>query len=480
MMRLRHKLLIHGFRLSDQVSIWLSLVVSIALFGGKRGHDFIEDFAIDYHPMSDFIGVGMLAIIWASVFGLIVRYNTNRFTSLTASLIAVTKATIACSFILLALGQVFDVRMITPKVILCQWLGSILLIGTGRLTIRHLLSALRKSGYNRRNVLFVGASERAIRVAASMESKQELGFHIQGFVLPDDAPPPNDALIEKRWPVICRLAEFKSYLGKGLVDEVMICLPLQDRIREIFSLFQLCQEQGVVFRIVPDVGDARALERIQVELFEGEYLVTFFREQMLWQLLAKRALDVIVSLAMLVLLSPLLLAVAIAIKITSPGPVLFSQERVGMNKRKFKLYKFRSMVVDAEKRKAELAALNEMDGPVFKIKNDPRITKVGRFIRKTSVDEFPQLWNVLKGEMSLVGPRPPLPSEVDQYEWLDRRRLSIKPGITCLWQVGGRNNLSFEEWMKLDRFYCEHWSFWLDIKILLKTIPVVLFGKGAS
>jgi lipopolysaccharide/colanic/teichoic acid biosynthesis glycosyltransferase len=151
-----------------------------------------------------------------------------------------------------------------------------------------------------------------------------------------------------------------------------------------------------------------------------------------------------------------------------------------MNKRRFRLLKFRSMVVDAEARKAELAHLNEMDGPAFKIKHDPRVTKVGAIIRKMSIDELPQLINVLKGEMSLVGPRPPLPNEVHLYDWSDRKRLSIKPGITCLWQVSGRNQLTFEEWMVLDRKYIENWSIWLDLKILLMTIPVVILGKGAS
>lgn len=260
----------------------------------------------------------------------------------------------------------------------------------------------------------------------------------------------------------------------------MVCLPVEEYIREIFQIFGLCRDQGLVVRVVPDLADVRVLERAQVEEFDGEQLVTFFRENLLGQLLAKRILDVLVSGVLLILLSPLLLAVALGVKLTSPGPVLFSQERVGMNKRKFQLFKFRSMVVNAEELKASLASKNEMSGPAFKIKNDPRTTKVGRILRKTSIDELPQLWNVLKGEMSLVGPRPPLPKEVEKYEWLDRRRLSIKPGITCLWQVGGRNNLSFEEWMALDKVYCDHWSFWLDLKILLKTIPVVLLGKGAS
>jgi len=160
--------------------------------------------------------------------------------------------------------------------------------------------------------------------------------------------------------------------------------------------------------------------------------------------------------------------------------VLFGQERIGMNKRRFRLLKFRSMVVDAEERKKDLEHLNEMDGPTFKIRKDPRVTRIGAILRKLSIDELPQLINVFKGEMSLVGPRPPLLSEVDHYDWSDRRRLSIKPGITCLWQVSGRNQLTFDEWMVLDRRYIDTWSVWLDLKILLKTIPVVLGGKGAS
>jgi lipopolysaccharide/colanic/teichoic acid biosynthesis glycosyltransferase len=183
---------------------------------------------------------------------------------------------------------------------------------------------------------------------------------------------------------------------------------------------------------------------------------------------------------MLVILSPLMVLVALLIKSSSPGPVLFVQERVGMNRRRFHIYKFRSMAADAEIHKMEFAHLNEMDGPVFKIANDPRVTPLGRLLRKTSIDELPQLFNVLRGTMSLVGPRPPVPSEVEQYDWLFQRRLSIKPGITCLWQVSGRSGLSFEQWMELDKQYVQNWSLWLDFKILLRTIPAVLSCRGAK
>ena len=167
------------------------------------------------------------------------------------------------------------------------------------------------------------------------------------------------------------------------------------------------------------------------------------------------------------------------IKWTLPGPVLFNQVRMGLNGRKFNMYKFRSMHQDAENRLGALKSSNEMSGPVFKIANDPRVTPVGRFIRKFSIDELPQLFNVLKGDMSLVGPRPPIYKEVLEYQRWQRRRLSMRPGITCIWQVSGRNDIGFEEWMKLDLEYIDNWSFWLDLKLLFKTIPAVLIGKGA-
>jgi exopolysaccharide biosynthesis polyprenyl glycosylphosphotransferase len=197
--------------------------------------------------------------------------------------------------------------------------------------------------------------------------------------------------------------------------------------------------------------------------------------------LVKRIIDFAVSLTLIVLLSPLFLVVAIFIKFTSPGPVFFVQKRLGLSKRRFSIYKFRTMVVDAEKKMHELEDLNEVSGPVFKMRKDPRITPVGRFLRKTSIDELPQLFNVLKGEMSLVGPRP-LP--VRDYEGFDqdwqRRRFSVVPGITCLWQVNGRSSVSFEQWMELDMQYIDQWSLWLDLKILARTIPAVLKGSGAA
>jgi exopolysaccharide biosynthesis polyprenyl glycosylphosphotransferase len=197
------------------------------------------------------------------------------------------------------------------------------------------------------------------------------------------------------------------------------------------------------------------------------------------QLFAKRALDVIVSATLLILLSPLMLIISVLIKLTSKGPVFYRQLRCGLGGRRFNVYKFRSMVDGAEKMRADLEHLNEADGPVFKIADDPRVTVVGKWLRRLSLDELPQLWNILKGEMSFIGPRPPRPEEVEKYESWQRRRLRMRPGMTCLWALEGRSRLSFDRWMQLDLSYIDDWSLWLDAKIFFKTIPHVLFGRGA-
>jgi exopolysaccharide biosynthesis polyprenyl glycosylphosphotransferase len=197
-------------------------------------------------------------------------------------------------------------------------------------------------------------------------------------------------------------------------------------------------------------------------------------------MIVKRGFDILVAMLALGLTAPVLLIVAAVVKLTSEGPIFFAQERVGKNGRTFKMLKFRSMVMNAEALRGKLEAENEMDGPVFKIKRDPRITRIGHFIRKTSLDEFPQFINVLRGSMSIVGPRPPLPSEVAQYERWQRKRLSVKPGITCIWQISGRNEVTFEQWVQMDIDYIDRWSLWLDLKIFVKTIPAVLLRRGAG
>jgi exopolysaccharide biosynthesis polyprenyl glycosylphosphotransferase len=252
-----------------------------------------------------------------------------------------------------------------------------------------------------------------------------------------------------------------------------------DRLQEAIGA---CEIEGVEAWLVADFIRT-SIARPDFDVF-GKRPVLVFRTtpDLSWALMVKDAIDRVGALIILTLSSWLLLLVAITIKLTSPGPIVFRQQRAGKNGRPFTMYKFRSMHTNAEMRQAELVAFNQMSGPVFKIENDPRITPFGRFLRKTSLDEFPQLLNILRGDMSLVGPRPLPIYEVKQFESpSQRRRLSMKPGLTCLWQVGGRNEVkNFDDWVRLDLEYIDNWSLWLDFKILLKTVPVVLFGWGAK
>jgi len=423
--------------------------------------------------------VGVL-LGWFFIFNRLVHYDANRFTALKTQAFEIGRAMMVTSLLLLLVGAMFDIKMVTPLTVSSFMLASTALLIGSRLVLRFLLRVLRRKGHNARHIRIVGETVKAYDIACRIDSRPELGYQIEGFLFAGSDSAGHLSEIENRWRVLGPVADLRLHQKKGVIEEVMFCLPLRANFPLACDEVEFSHDLGVVVRMVPDLGDIHLLARAQVEELDGDQVVTFFRENLLFQLFIKRLMDLVGSALLLVLLSPLLLVVAAAVKFTSPGPVFFAQERIGMNKRRFRLLKFRSMVVDAEARKNELASLNEMDGPVFKIRKDPRVTRVGAVLRKLSIDELPQLFNVLKGEMSLVGPRPPLWSEVDRYDWSYRRRLAIKPGITCLWQVGGRNNLTFEEWMVLDQKYIDNWSVWLDLRILLRTIPVVLFGKGAS
>ncbi|HOU36535.1 MAG TPA: sugar transferase, partial [Candidatus Omnitrophota bacterium] len=265
-----------------------------------------------------------------------------------------------------------------------------------------------------------------------------------------------------------------------VIDEIIFVVP-RSWLNKIEDIMYLCEAEGLRIHIAVDYFELKFSRGRLSELDRFPLLTFSSTPARLGSLVCKRIFDVLISAAILLLSLPLFVAVAILIKLTSDGPVFFKQKRVGLNGRIFRLYKFRTMVRDAELKLQELMPHNEMHGPVFKMSNDPRITPVGRVLRKFSIDELPQFWNVLTGTMSVVGPRPPLPSEVKQYDSWQRRRLSMRPGITCLWQVSGRNRIvDFAKWVKMDLDYIDEWSFWLDMKIFFKTIPVVIFGIGAK
>jgi exopolysaccharide biosynthesis polyprenyl glycosylphosphotransferase len=276
------------------------------------------------------------------------------------------------------------------------------------------------------------------------------------------------------------LSKLEHVLRSNIIDLVIVTLPLRSCYNEIDKILSLCETTGVEVEIPLELFNPK-ISKISLSKFEDIDFLNFYTGayQMHWRHIIKRSLDITISLVLSVLLMPVFFFTIILIKRDSPGSAMFKQKRVGLNGRLFSLYKFRTMVQNAELLKSQLEEQNELDGPVFKIKKDPRITKIGNILRRTSIDELPQLINVIKGDMSLVGPRPPLPDEVNKYKLSDRRRLSVRPGITGLWQVSGRNDIPFEKWMELDREYIDKWSLFLDMKILVKTVSVVFSMKNA-
>jgi exopolysaccharide biosynthesis polyprenyl glycosylphosphotransferase len=281
-------------------------------------------------------------------------------------------------------------------------------------------------------------------------------------------------------PVLGRVEQLEEVLCTVQADVVYIAGNAVKHAQEMQAAIKLCERLGLPFALpIHSFRMDRARPTKSSATGDG-YLHFVTHAPQPHQMALKRMFDITVSALALAALSPLLLGVAAVIKLTSRGPIFFKQKRVGLHGKPFHMLKFRSMVVNAEELKAKLEALNEQTGPVFKMKNDPRITRIGRFIRKYSIDELPQLLNVLRGEMSVVGPRPPIPSEVEKYATWQRRRLSVRPGLTCIWQVSGRNQISFEDWMYLDMRYIDHWSLGTDLGLILRTVPVVLTGSGAS
>ncbi len=353
---------------------------------------------------------------------------------------------------------------------------SVVLLGLSRLLKINLVSRMRRRGIGVDRVILVGAGEVARAVMRAVVANPEVGLDIVGFF--DDNPVKGETDIG-RFKALGRIdANLAHVLQHEAIDEVIVTLPWQHH-RKIMSIMTQCERQNVRVRIVPDLFQI-TLQRMQVEEIAGIPMIGV-KEVGISGLnqFIKRSIDFTCSAIALTLLTPLMMLVALMIKMESPGPILFPQERVGKNGRRFTMYKFRSMIQGAEEQQKALARLNEADGPLFKIKDDPRTTRLGKWLRRLSVDEWPQFYNVLHGEMSLVGPRPPIPAEVEQYEEWHKRRLDVSPGLTGLWQVSGRSGLTFDEMALLDIYYIENWSLGLDAKIMLQTIPRVLSGQGA-
>lgn len=463
---------------------WLDVLSLTGAFGGSV---LLEGARTSVVGVREFLSMRMgvgnfalflgLALAWHLCLRAVGLYDTSR-PLLGRGRAAEAMRGVAFATLLVALTAVlFRVSAATPAFLVSFWiLGSLLMLGARQALRMGLLAAGRGASLER-HVLVAGTSPRALSLAREIESDPDSRARVVGFV--DDEWSGTEAFRASGGRVVADLKSLGAYLRDHVADEVVIALPLSLLLRYRARILAVCAVQGVTVRfpvsLVADLPPHPRGRRDDVLLTVSHVALGG------WQLAAKRALDLSLAAIGLVALAPVFALLALAIRLDSKGSVFFAQERVGLNKRRFRMHKLRTMAADAETRIAEVEHLNHMQGPTLKLRDDPRVTRIGRFLRRSSIDELPQLWNVLLGEMSLVGPRPLPVRDVEGFEEdRHRRRFSVRPGLTGLWQVSGRNELDFETWMELDLQYIDSWSLGLDLRILARTIPAVLSGRGAE
>lgn len=419
----------------------------------------------------------VFAVIWVAMLYFFNMYESFRIKSVNEIASIVLKAAVFSLIFFISFVFMFNLMHVTRDIIIVSIIVSAVLILAWKIALIIAVRIARKRGWNYRNILVIGTGERAKNLISEIENHNEWGLRIIGMV---DKDPSRKGQAIDNHEVLGSFNDIPHILNNNVVDEVIFVVP-RSWICDIEDIMRFCETEGLKVHVALDYFNLRLSYPRQTDFHGFPFLTYQCTPAKIWPLFTKRLLDIIISALALAVLSPLFIIIAAGIKLTSDGPVFFWQERCGLNGRKFRFYKFRTMFKDAEARLESLREFNEMEGPVFKMRKDPRITNIGRVLRKFSLDELPQFWHVLKGDMSLVGPRPPIPEEVKKYDYWHRRRLSMKPGLSCIWQISGRNKVSdFEEWIKLDLKYIDNWSLWLDLNILLKTIPVVLFGIGAE
>jgi len=424
----------------------------------------------EYAPWGLILSATLLIIYWLEGF-----YGRRRQTTWAGSIYALSTSTVVGVAILTVL--VFGLRPLAQSRLMLPYATVliVLVLSLVRLTDLALWRRRLRCGQGVTRTLIIGAGEVGRAVMRNVVAEPDIGCAVIGFL--DDAPKKQAQPIGRFKP-LGGTADLPEVLQTHEVDGVIITLPWRSRDK-IIALADRCEAAGVQVRIVPDLFQL-SLNHVDFGSLNGIPLIAVRRPTIRgWDYQLKRAMDVVLSALTLLVAAPLMALIALAIHLDSPGPVLYRQTRVGRDGRTFTLHKFRSMKKGADEEREKLLRLNETTGPIFKIRRDPRLTRTGRILRRLSLDELPQLWNVLRGEMSLVGPRPPMPREVEEYEEWHRRRLDIAPGITGLWQVSGRSDLTFDEMVMLDLFYAENWSLGLDVSILLRTVPSVLLGTGA-
>ena len=475
MMSFRRTLLLALYKLSDIVILFCSLTLAVGVSDYLNKSLSPTNLFSVRIAVKDFVFTMFAAVIWHYTFQFIGLYKTRRFGRKFEECMDILKATSMGTFFISFLASLFYIELLNSCFVFAFWISGMTFTMTTRMSMRLILHIMRAKGLNLRNMVVVGTNEKARRFVKKIRERKDIGYNIIGFV--------DNECVTNGEPValLSDLNHFEDVLNRQVIDEVVIALPAYSFYTDIRKILFLCGEQGIKVRFIADMLFDLPHTKSTIEYLNDAPMLTFYMGPSDGGLLLiKRVSDIIISAIALILLAPFFAIVGILIRLDSRGPIFFVQKRMGYNKRRFNFYKFRTMMKDAEKKQKEIEYLNEVSGPVFKIKDDPRVTKIGKILRKTSIDELPQLINVLTGDMSLVGPRPlPVRDYLLFEESWQKRRLSVRPGITCLWQVSGRNELPFERWIELDMEYIDNWSLFLDLKILVKTIPAVFKGTGA-
>lgn len=459
--------LVFAYKILDLAALSFALWLAF-FYGGPEGFDYIVNAVFAPTFESSLFLIGVFGS-WAFVLSSFWLYRSKRLASWEDELLDVLRAVVFCGLILATLILLAEWQIFPKRFLLIFTVSSIVLLFGLRLFKRKLLKTFRLHGRNLRSVVVIGAGRRGQEIFRLIKENPEIGYKFAGFV--DDLETPQN---------IGNLSEISKVLAENVIDEVIICLPIKTFYNQMEFIAKAAEEQGITVRIYSDLFNLKLARAVAGEIGEAPILSLYTTSFSNWQIFLKNAIDFTGGLILLILTAPLMFVIALLIKLSSPGPIFFIQERVGYNKRLFRMFKFRTMVIDAVEQQKKLEELNEADGPVFKIKNDPRITPIGKWLRKTSLDELPQLFNVLLGDLSLVGPRPLPERDFQKFNqlWFNRR-FSVKPGITCIWQISGRSETSFDKWIMQDLEYIDKWSLSLDLKILFKTIPTVLRGTGA-
>jgi exopolysaccharide biosynthesis polyprenyl glycosylphosphotransferase len=470
-----------ALKVSDLALMFAGLSLAIIVNYAPEASISFSDYAVDFLHTRVKVGNALLCalmvMVWYVLFNIQGVYRSHRLSSFFEELREIGAAAALASFTLLMFAQIGRWPTITFGTAACVGLFGFGLITLMRLSLRLNLRRLRQRGKNLKTLVIIGGGTRAQWFATQIRKRNDLGYRILGYLDADERF--ENGVSDLPW--LGELSNLSNIIANDVVDEVVVALPIKSQYDHIESSLNLLEEQGIMVHLFSDAFEHQ-LARSRPSEFAGAPLLSLHSAPpATWRTETKRLLDIVVSSVALIFLAPLLALVALIIKLDSDGPVFFVQERVGFNKRRFRMFKFRTMEIDAEARMKEMEHLNEKSGPIFKIKNDPRITRVGKWLRRTSIDELPQFLNVFFGDMSVVGPRPLSVRDAVRMEvaW-QKRRFSVKPGLTCLWQVSGRSNLSFEQWMQLDLEYIDRWSLALDGQILLRTVPAILMARGAS